>query len=130
MQVRLRAQDRPLRRQVLRDKDGAGVHLMKHGIVIEGPLKVRRLVLYEQSGDDGRGVAGHCEERDSAEVDGAVEYIAFIGNQCTAKRGIEEVLLSDGPGDDFFGAAVLIITDGWIALPFLLGFGGWRVRGQ
>src|SRR5215469_18748078 len=102
---------------------------MKHGIVIEGPLKVRRFVLYEQSGDDGRGVAGLCEERDSAEVDGAVEYIAFIGNQCAAKRGIEEVLLSDGPGDDFFGA-VRIIADRWIALQFLLGFSWWRVRRQ
>src|SRR3974390_322122 len=83
---------------------------MKDRVVVQIPLKVERTVSQKQTGNNGRGVARLAEKCNSREVNRTVKYISLIGFQGTAKRGIEEVLLGDRPGDELASRTILVVA--------------------
>src|ERR1017187_7069568 len=96
---------------MLANHDRAGVHLVEHGVVVQGPLNVGLLIAHGEPGDDGRSIPGLGEKRDSAEVHGAVEYVALVGHECATKGRVKEILLGDGPGNEFPSRTALVFTD-------------------
>ena len=92
-------------------KNCAGIDLVKNRVVIHVPLNAGTNVAVKRARDDGRRVAGLGEEGDAGEIDRAVEYVALVRNQCPAERGIEEILLRDGEGEDFTGGSGVVVAD-------------------
>src|ERR1019366_9142916 len=125
-------------------KEGAGIQLTQHWVIIHGPGDVISCILHPETRDDGRKAARSREKRNAGKIYAAVEHITLTGYQRSAESRIEEILLREFPGDDFTRRTLLVIAGTGLRFGRLCGrdfflfgqqgvFGmvktfGWRLR--